>query len=101
MNGGRQLGRVHVVGAGLAGLAAAVELAAGGHQVRLYEATGQAGGRCRSYFDAALGCRIDNGNHLVLSGNRDTLGYLGRIGSLDTIAGPADAIFGFFDAASG
>jgi len=91
---------VHVVGAGLAGLAAAVELAASGYPVRLYEAAGQAGGRCRSYFDAELGCRIDNGNHLVLSGNRGTIGYLGRIGGLDTIAGPADAAFAFFDAES-
>ena len=42
----------------------------------LYEAAGQAGGRCRSYFDATLDCVIDNGNHLVLSGNRAVHDYL-------------------------
>ncbi len=94
-------GRVHVVGAGLAGLAAAVELAAEGWRVRLYEASAQAGGRCRSYFDAELGCRIDNGNHLLLAGNRCALTYLARTGGLGTIEGPQHAAFAFFDAASG
>ncbi|HEY3908890.1 MAG TPA: hydroxysqualene dehydroxylase HpnE [Stellaceae bacterium] len=94
-------GRVHVVGAGLAGLAAAVEVAAAGRRVSLYEASAQAGGRCRSYFDAELGCRIDNGNHLLLAGNRRALGYLARIGALGTIGGPRKAAFAFFDAASG
>jgi squalene-associated FAD-dependent desaturase len=93
--------RVHVVGAGLAGLAAAVRLAAAGRAVRLYEAAPHAGGRCRSYFDAELGCRIDNGNHLLLAGNRRALDYLERIGALDTIAGPAEAVFPFVDAATG
>ena len=67
---------VHVVGAGLAGLAAAVALAGEGRRVVLYEAAQHAGGRCRSFFDAELGCRIDNGNHLLLSGNRAALAYL-------------------------
>ena len=61
---------VHVVGAGLAGLAAAVRLVERGVGVTLHEAAPAAGGRCRSYFDRELGCRIDNGNHLLLSGNR-------------------------------
>ncbi|TDI58753.1 MAG: FAD-binding protein, partial [Alphaproteobacteria bacterium] len=56
----------HVIGAGLAGLAAAVRLAAAGQKVFLYEAAGHAGGRCRSFDDAAIGRRIDNGNHLIL-----------------------------------
>ena len=38
-------GRVHIIGAGLAGLAAAVRLAASGLQVALYEAAPRAGGR--------------------------------------------------------
>ena len=45
------------------------------------EAAGQAGGRCRSYFDPALDQVIDNGNHLVLSGNGAIARYLDRIGA--------------------
>ena len=69
-------GTVHVIGAGLAGLSAAVRLAAAGTSVAVHEAAPHAGGRCRSYFDQTLGMVIDNGNHLVLSGNHATLDYL-------------------------
>jgi hydroxysqualene dehydroxylase len=98
---GSSTGTAHVVGAGLAGLAAAVALAELGRPVRLYEASGHGGGRCRSYFDAELGCRIDNGNHLLLAGNRAALAYLDRIGAAGTVEGPGDAFFPFVDAASG
>jgi hydroxysqualene dehydroxylase len=94
-------GTVHVVGAGLAGLAAAVRLAAEGRNVRLYEAARHAGGRCRSYVDADLGCRVDNGNHLLLAGNQHALGYLRRIGALDTLEGPRETVFPFMDAKTG
>ena len=72
--------RIHVVGAGIAGLAAAVELVASGYPVTLYEQAGHAGGRCRSFFDDTLQRSIDNGNHLVLSGNRSLYAFLRRSG---------------------
>jgi hydroxysqualene dehydroxylase len=101
MSGASTAGRVHIVGGGLAGLAAAVALAAAGRRVRLYEASAHAGGRCRSYFDDELGCRIDNGNHLLLAGNRRALDYLERIGARDTLEGPEDTVFAFIDAPTG
>ena len=91
--------RIHVVGAGLAGLAAALRVGDAGAQVIVHEAAGQAGGRCRSYVDSALGIKIDNGNHLVLSGNHATLTYLARIGAADRLTGPAEAEFPFVDLA--
>lgn len=93
--------KVHVIGAGLAGLSAACRLTEAGHKVVLFESAGQAGGRARSYFDKQLGCRIDNGNHMLLSGNHFALAYLKRIGAEATLAGPSAPIFPFMDLASG
>jgi squalene-associated FAD-dependent desaturase len=92
---------VHIVGAGLAGLSAAVRLAQNGSRVALYEAAGQAGGRCRSYFDQGFGAMIDNGNHLLLSGNSAALGYARLIGGADKLLGPSKAEFSFADLATG
>ena len=89
--------RAYVIGAGVAGLSAATILAARGMAVEVIEAAGQAGGRCRSYFDAAIGGVIDNGNHLVLSGNRAIHDYLKRIGARDALSGPPRAEFPFVD----
>ena len=94
-------GRTYVVGAGLAGLSAAVRLAERGRAVVLIEGAGQAGGRCRSYVDATLGMLIDNGNHLVLSGNHATHDYLRTLGAVDRLAGPKDALFDFCDVRDG
>ena len=92
---------VHLVGAGLAGLSAAVALTRAGQTVVLHEAAAQAGGRCRSYFDAKLGCTIDNGNHLLFSANTAALSYLEAIGARDSLIGPARSRFPFVDLASG
>ena len=94
-------GQTHVVGAGLAGLAAAVRLTAAGRRVVIHETANQAGGRCRSYHDATLGMTIDNGNHLVLSGNHATLDYLAAIGARERLVGPDAPAFAFVDLATG
>ncbi len=94
-------GTVHIIGAGLAGLACAVRLVGTGRKVLLYEAAGQAGGRCRSYHDDVLDCLIDNGNHLLFSGNTSALAYLEEIGAAHTLAGPARSEISFCDLESG
>jgi hydroxysqualene dehydroxylase len=94
-------GTVHVIGAGISGLTASVALASRGARVILIEGAGQAGGRCRSYLDPVLGQLIDNGNHLILSGNRATMAYLHTIGSADRLTGPQQARFPFVDVQSG
>ena len=94
-------GTVHVVGAGLAGLAAAVALRDCARRVVLHEGARQAGGRCRSYHDATLGMTIDNGNHLLLSGNDEARAFLRTVGADDQMKGPPGADFPFVDLASG
>src|SRR6201996_7287369 len=91
---------IHIVGAGLAGLSAALKLSGRGETVVVHEATAFVGGRCRSYADAAIGMTIDNGNHLLLSGNRAALDYLREVGAADRLIGPEEAAFQFIDLAS-
>jgi squalene-associated FAD-dependent desaturase len=95
-------GTVHIIGAGLGGLSAAVRLASlGRRKVAVHEATAFAGGRCRSYHDAAIGMTIDNGNHLLLSGNTAALAYLRDVGAEQRLIGPPHAEFFFVDLKSG
>jgi len=93
-------GTVHIIGAGLAGLAAAVRLAERAVPTVIHEATEQAGGRCRSYDDAATGMRIDNGTHILLSGNTAALGFLARIGATALVSGAPAARIAFVDLAT-
>jgi len=76
--------RIGIVGAGYAGLAAAVELARAGAAVTLFEANRVAGGRARrvEYRDTLL----DNGQHLLLGAYRDTLELMRVVGA------PANAL---------
>jgi hydroxysqualene dehydroxylase len=92
---------VHVVGAGLAGLSAAVALSQAGRTVTVLESGPAAGGRCRSYFDRELGLRIDNGNHLLLSGNRAAFAYIDGIGARETLAMLDEPSFPFMDLGNG
>lgn len=80
--------KAFVVGAGLAGLSAAVALAEKGVDVVLFEAAPQAGGRCRSYYDPTLRQTIDNGNHFIVSGNHAAFVYLKTIGSESKLVAP-------------
>lgn len=70
--------KVAVVGAGWAGLSAAVELTAAGAQVTVFESARQPGGRARQVLwdDQPL----DNGQHLLVGAYTATLDLLTRIG---------------------
>jgi squalene-associated FAD-dependent desaturase len=93
--------RAHVIGAGLAGLSAALHLARAGVSVTVFEAAPHAGGRCRSLNDSLLDTVIDNGAHLMLSGNTEVRAYLDMIGAADEAVSSESARFDFFDVASG
>jgi len=93
-------GTVHIVGAGLAGLAAAVRLSESRGSIAIHEAALQPGGRCRTYYDQATGMPIDNGTHLVLSGNYAALSFARAVSSDAQLVGPAEAEFPFLDLAT-
>ena len=92
---------IHIIGAGLAGLSAAVELANSDARIFIHESAKVAGGRCRSYFDQHLGMEIDNGNHLLLSGNAHALNYIRRIAAEDRLTQAPLARFPFVDLRDG
>ena len=71
--------RAVVVGGGLAGITAALDLAAAGVQVALLERSGQLGGLCRSVADPVAG-RVDTGQHVYLGCCTELEALLGRLG---------------------
>ena len=94
-------GTVHVVGAGMAGLAAAVRLADAGRRVvdDMNSPDRRVAAAARS--DAVLDRSIDNGNHLLLGGNTEVFGLLDRIGARDRLIGADPLAFPFMDLSTG
>lgn len=79
----RVAARVAIVGAGWAGLAAAVQAVRAGHQVTLFEATRTLGGRART-LDVVLpdgtSTDLDNGQHILIGAYRQTLALMETVG---------------------
>lgn len=74
-----------IVGAGWAGLAAAVAAVEQGWQVALFEAAAMAGGRARSLkarsnASSAEPMLLDNGQHILIGAYRDTLALMKKVG---------------------
>jgi hydroxysqualene dehydroxylase len=72
---------VIVIGAGFAGLSAAVRLAAARERVLVLEARGRLGGRATAYIDKATGEEVDNGQHVLAGCYRETFDFLRLIGA--------------------
>lgn len=73
--------RVLIIGGGLSGLSAAVELAGRGYPVTLLEQRQHFGGRTYSFVDEVTGDVVDNGQHLLMGCYHQTRRYLKTIGS--------------------
>ncbi len=69
-----------IVGAGWAGLAAAVAATQAGWHVQLFEAANTAGGRARSLQQSFAGQPLDNGQHILIGAYRDTLALMRTVG---------------------
>jgi zeta-carotene desaturase len=76
---------VLIVGAGVSGLRAAVELAARGARVTVLEAKSIIGGRATAFVDPQTGERVDNGQHVLLGCYSETFSFLRQIGSEDRV----------------
>ena len=74
-----------VIGAGVAGLAAAVDLADRGARVCVLEAKAVLGGRATSFNDPQTGERVDNGQHVLLGCYHDTFRFLKKVGTEDRV----------------
>lgn len=71
---------VVVIGAGFAGLSAAVRLADAGRKVIVLEAAPRLGGRAAAFTDRETGERVDNGQHVLFGCYRETYAFLDRLG---------------------
>jgi squalene-associated FAD-dependent desaturase len=76
----RPLTDVVVIGAGVAGLTAAVRLADAGWRVVVVESSPRLGGRATSFVDRESGERVDNGQHVLFGCYRATYSWLARLG---------------------
>ena len=79
---------IAIIGAGWAGIAAAVQAIAAGHQVRLFEASHSVGGRARAVAGTlpdGTPITLDNGQHILIGAYLETLRLLRQVG-VDTDA---------------
>jgi squalene-associated FAD-dependent desaturase len=74
-----------IAGGGLAGLAAACDLADAGYAVTLIEKRPFLGGRSYSYTDKSSGVTVDNGQHVFLGCCTEYIRFLERLGVRDAV----------------
>jgi squalene-associated FAD-dependent desaturase len=72
---------VVIVGAGFAGLSAAVRLTREGARVLVLEARSRLGGRATAFADRETGELVDNGQHVLLGCYTETFAFLREIGA--------------------
>ncbi len=76
--------RVAIVGAGLAGLAAAVELVDAGHEVEIFEARPFVGGKAGSWVDAD-GNHIEMGLHVFFKNYANLFALMKKVGGFESL----------------
>ncbi|MGB4585213.1 MAG: hydroxysqualene dehydroxylase HpnE [Rhodoferax sp.] len=79
--------KIAVIGAGWAGMSAAVKATGAGHQVTVFEATQALGGRARALPDSpdrvlpdGSPLRLDNGQHILIGAYTETLQLMRLVG---------------------
>jgi squalene-associated FAD-dependent desaturase len=77
---------VVVIGAGFAGLSAAVRLAERGARVLVVEERRRLGGRATAFPDPQSGEFVDNGQHVLFGCYHETFAFLRAVGAEDAVA---------------
>jgi squalene-associated FAD-dependent desaturase len=72
---------VVIIGGGLSGLTAAVDLSSRGLKILLLEQRRHLGGRAYSFVDETTGDVVDNGQHLMMGCYHETRAFLQTLGS--------------------
>lgn len=85
MSGDRWTHDVIIIGAGFAGLSAAVALVRERRRVIVLEAGGRLGGRATSFRDGVTGELVDNGQHVLFGCYHETRRFLSHIGAADRL----------------
>ena len=90
--------KIAVIGAGIAGLSAALNLAENGFEVHLFEQKSSIGGRVSSIYDNTANEEIDNGQHLLIGAYSNFLNFLKKIKSDKFIEAQKSLNVNFIDA---
>ncbi len=88
--------RVAIIGAGLAGMATAVDLVDAGHEVEIFEARPFVGGKVGSWIDAD-GNHIEMGLHVFFNNYANLFALMQRIGATDIFL-PKEHVHNFINA---
>jgi hypothetical protein len=96
----RSAGRTHIVGAGLAGLSAALRIVEAGGRATVYEGAPQAGGRART-LQPADGFAHDNGTHVLFTANYPVMRFLDAVGARSDWIEPEPGAVPVFDVRTG
>ena len=90
-------GNVSILGGGISGVSAAIDLCYKGLDVNLYEAKDHLGGRARSFEWKEIGVKLDNGSHALMGCYKNFISFFKMLGAEDSLTKPRYDMPFYFD----